>query len=82
VVLLEGGETLDGADAKVDYDGISILHGEITEPAEHLRHDLAIRGLRGIIFKGPRILGVLNGLRVLVLHIGVLVFLFLVILVA
>ena len=43
VVLLESGKTLDGANTKVDNNGIHILHGEVTEPAKHLCHD---RGLR------------------------------------
>jgi hypothetical protein len=73
VVLLKGGETLDSADAKVNYNGIRILLGEITEPAKHLRHDLAVGGLRSIVLEGPRILGVLYGLSVLVLHLGVII---------
>jgi hypothetical protein len=75
VVLLKGGETLDGADAKVNNNGIRILLGEITEPAKHLRHDLAVGGLRGIVLEGSRILGVFDGLPVLILHLGVLVLL-------
>jgi hypothetical protein len=78
VVLWEGSETLDGADAKVNNDGVRVLLGEVTEAAKHLRHDLAIRGLRGVVLQGPSILGILDGLGVSILHLGVFVLLVLV----
>ncbi len=43
VVFLENSEALNITNVKVNDNGVRVLLGEVTKPAEHLRHDLPLR---------------------------------------
>jgi hypothetical protein len=71
MVMMESTKACNAIDAKVYHDGICILLGKVAEMAEHLRHGLAMWGLRLVELAHPSIIWVL-GLFVLGFpHFGV-----------